>query len=102
MIKSPFGRNREFVIPSYHNNQALTKRFAYQGMRNDIWVLSKRKSQTTRLKYTNGVMTSRVGRHYQPTLWNALKACACPRKFTLLASSFTVKVFLNPKVKVRF
>jgi len=51
-----------------HNNQALTKRFAYQGMRSDIWVLPTPKSQTTRLKYTNGVMISRVGRHYQPAL----------------------------------
>jgi len=71
-----------------HNNQALIKRFAYQGTRSDIWVLQKPKSQTTRLKYVNGVMTSRVGRHYQPTLWDALKACACPCKLTLLASSF--------------
>jgi hypothetical protein len=39
----------------------------------------------------NGVMTSRVGRHYQPTLQDALKACACPYKLTLLASSFGVK-----------
>ncbi len=50
----------------------------------------------------NGVMTSCVGRHYQPTLWDALKACACPRKLTLLASSFGVKVSLNPKVGVWF
>jgi hypothetical protein len=47
-----------------HNNQALTKKFAYQGMKNDIWVLPKPKSQTTRLKHVNGVMISRVGRHY--------------------------------------
>jgi hypothetical protein len=47
-------------------------------------------------------MISRVGRHYQPTLWDALKACACPCKLTLLASSFGVKVSLNPKVGVRF
>jgi hypothetical protein len=74
-----------------HNNQALTKRFAYQGTRSDIWVLQKPKSQATRLKYANGVMTSRVGHHYQPTLWDALKACACPRKLTLLASSFAAE-----------
>ncbi len=85
-----------------HNNQALIKRFAYQGTRSDIRVLPTPKSQTTRLKYTNGVMTSCVGRHYQPTLWDALKACACPRKLTLLTSSFGVKIFLNPKVGVRF
>jgi len=85
-----------------HNNQALIKRFAYKGTRNDIWVLQKPKSWATRLKYENGVMTSRVGRHYQPTFWDALKACACPRKFTLLASSFGVKVSFNPKVGVRF
>jgi len=85
-----------------HNNQALTKRFAYQGTRNDIWVLPKPKSQAIQLKYTNGVMTSHVGRHYQPTLWDALKACACPRKLTLLASFFGVKVSFNPKVGVRF
>ncbi len=36
-------------------------------------------------------MISRVGRHYQPTLWDAFEACACPRKLTLLASSFGVK-----------
>jgi len=83
-----------------HNNQALTKRFAYEGTRNDIWVLQKPKSQTTQLKYTNGVMTSYIGRHYQPTLWDALKTCACPRKLTLLASSFRAKVSLNPKVGV--
>jgi len=86
----------------YHDNQALTKRFAYQGTRSDIWVLPTPKSQTTQLKYANGVMISRVGRHYQPTLWDAFKACACPRKFTLLASFFGVKIFLNPKVGVQF
>jgi len=85
-----------------HNNEALTKRFAYHGTKSDIWVLLKPKSQITRLKYVNGVMTSRVGRHYQPTLWDALKACACPRKLTLLASAFGVKIFLHPKVGVRF
>jgi hypothetical protein len=83
-----------------HNNQALTKRFAYQGMRSDIWVLPTPKSQTTQLKYVNGVMTSCVGCHYQPTLWDALKVCACPRKLTLLASSFGVKISFNPKVGV--
>jgi len=83
-----------------HNNQALTKRFAYEGMRSDIWVLPRPKSQSTRLKYVNGVMTSRVSRHYQPTLWDALKAGACPRKLTLLASSFGVKISLHPKVGV--
>ncbi len=85
-----------------NNNQALTKRFAYQGMKSDIWVVQKPKSQTTWLKYTNGVMTSRIGRHYQPTFWDALKACACPRKLTLFASSFGAKVSLNPKVRVPF
>jgi hypothetical protein len=45
-----------------HNNQALIKRFAYQGMRSNIRALPKPKSQATRLKYTNEVMTSRVGR----------------------------------------
>jgi predicted HD phosphohydrolase len=80
-----------------HNNQALTKRFVYQGTRRHIWVLQKPKSQATRLKYANGVMTSRIGCHYQPTLWDALKACACPRKLSLLASSFEVKVSLTPK-----
>ncbi len=45
----------------------------------------------------NGVMTSFVGCHYQPTLWDPLKARACPHKLTLLASSFGAKVFLNPK-----
>jgi len=85
-----------------HNNQALTKRFAYQGIRSDIWVLQKPKSQITRLKNANGVMISRIGRHYQPTLWDALRACACPHKLTLLTSSFGVKVSLNPKVGVRF
>jgi hypothetical protein len=41
-------------------------------------------------------MISRVGRHYQPTLWDALKAYACPRKLTLFTSSFGVNVSLNP------
>jgi len=54
-----------------HNNQALTKKFVYQGMKGDIWVLEKPKSQATQLKYANGVMASYVGRHYQPTLWDA-------------------------------
>jgi hypothetical protein len=85
-----------------HNSQALTKMFVYQGTRSDIWVLQKPKSQTTQLKYANGVMTSCDGRHYQPTLWDALKACACPRKFTLLAFRFKAKISLNPKVGVRF
>jgi hypothetical protein len=79
-----------------HNNQTLTKRFAYQGTKNDIWVLPKPKSQVTQLKYANGVMISRVGRHYEPIFWDALEACACPRKLTLL-TSFRVKVFPNPK-----
>jgi hypothetical protein len=61
-----------------HNNQALTKRFAYQSMKSDIWVLPRPKSQITLLKYANMVMTSRVGHHYQPTLWDALQTCACP------------------------
>jgi hypothetical protein len=47
-------------------------------------------------------MTSRVGRHYQPTLWDALWACACPPKLTLLASSFGTKISFSPKVGVRF
>jgi hypothetical protein len=76
-----------------HNNQALIKKFTYQGTKSNIWVLPKPKSQTTRLKYVNRVMISRVGHQYQPTLWDALKACAYPRKLTLLASSFGVKVF---------
>jgi len=38
-----------------HNNQALTKRFAYQGTRSDIWILQKPKSRTTQLKYMNEV-----------------------------------------------
>jgi hypothetical protein len=59
-----------------HNNEALSKRFVYQGTRSNIWVLQKLKSQATRLKYTNEVMISCVGRHYQPTFWDALKACA--------------------------
>jgi hypothetical protein len=74
-----------------HNNQAFTKRFAYQGTRSNLRILPKPKSQATQLKYVNGVMISRVGRHYQPTLWDALKACACPLKLTLLASSFGAK-----------
>jgi hypothetical protein len=85
-----------------HNNQTLTKRFVYQGTKSDIWVLQKPMSQTTQLKYANGVMTSHIGRHYQPTLWDAVKACACPCKLTLLTSSFGVKVSLNPKVGVQF
>jgi hypothetical protein len=85
-----------------HNIQALTKRFAYQGTRNNIWVLPKPKSQATQLKYANGVMTSRIGHHYQPTLWDALKAYACPRKLALFASSFGIKISLNPKIGVRF
>ncbi len=47
-------------------------------------------------------MTSRVGRHYQLTLWDALKACACPHKLTLLTSSFGVKISLHPKIGVQF
>jgi hypothetical protein len=85
-----------------HNNQALTKRFAYQRTKINIWVLPKPKSQTTRLKYVNGVMTSRIGRHYQPTLWDALKACACPHKLTLFASSFGSRFFLTPKWEFDF
>ncbi len=72
-------------------NQALIKRFVYQGTRNNIWVLPKPKFETTWLKYANRVMTSRIGHHYQPTLWDALTACACPHRLTLLASSFGAK-----------
>jgi hypothetical protein len=77
-----------------HNNQALTKRFAYQGTGSDIWVLPTPKSHTTQLKYANGVMISCIGCHYQPTLWDALKVCACPRKLTLFVSSFGVKIYV--------
>jgi hypothetical protein len=45
-----------------HNNEALTRRFAYQGTKNNIRVLPKPKSQATQLKYANEVMISRVGR----------------------------------------
>jgi hypothetical protein len=79
-----------------HNNQDLTKRFAYQGMKSDIWVVQKPKSQITQLKYANGVMISRVGRHYQPTLWDAFKACACPCKLTLLTSFFGLRFLSTP------
>jgi hypothetical protein len=47
-------------------------------------------------------MTSRVGRHYRPTLWDALWACARPRKLTLLASSFGAKISPSPQIGVRF
>jgi hypothetical protein len=47
-------------------------------------------------------MTSRVGRHYQPTLWDALKACACPLKLTLFASFLGIKISLNSKRGIRF
>jgi hypothetical protein len=47
-------------------------------------------------------MTSNIDRHYEPTLWDALKACACPHKLILLASSFGAKVSHNPKVGIRF
>jgi hypothetical protein len=80
-----------------YNNQAFTKRYAYQGT-SDIWGLQNvLKFQTTRFKYANRVMIFRVGRHYQPTLWDALKACACPCKLTLLASSFGPRFLLTPK-----
>jgi hypothetical protein len=42
-------------------------------------------------------MTSHVGRHYQPTLWDALLARVCPHKLTLLTSSFGAKLSLAPK-----
>jgi hypothetical protein len=45
-----------------HNNQALTKRFAYQSTRSDIWVLQIPKSQATWLKYANGVATPLWGK----------------------------------------
>ncbi len=54
------------------------------------------------LQYANGVMISCVGRHYQPTLWDALWACARPCKLTLLASSFGTKISLSLTVGVRF
>ncbi len=47
-------------------------------------------------------MTSRIDHHYQPTLWDALWACAHPRKLTLLASSFGVKVSPHSNVGIRF
>jgi hypothetical protein len=47
-------------------------------------------------------MTSRVGCHYQPTLWDALWTCAHPCKFTLITSSFGAKVFPHPNVGVWF
>jgi len=47
-------------------------------------------------------MSSCVVHEYQPTFWDALKACACPYKLTLFDSSFGVKVSFNPKVGVRF
>jgi hypothetical protein len=50
----------------------------------------------------NGVMTSRIGCCYPPTLWDALEVGACPRKLTLFTSSFRPKVYHNPNVGVRF
>ncbi len=64
--------------------------------------MQKPKFQATWLQYVNGVMTSCVGRHYQPTLWDALWTCARPCKLTLLASSFKAEVFPRPNVGVRF
>ncbi len=47
-------------------------------------------------------MISHVIHHYQPTFWDALWACVCPHKFTLLASSFGAKISFNFKMGVRF
>jgi len=84
-----------------HNNQALTKRFCLSRYEKQHSGLPP-KSQATQLKYANGVMISRVGRHYQPTLWDALLRhvhvpVSSPCLPFLLGSNF-----LNPKVGVRF
>ncbi len=84
-----------------HNNQALTKRFAYQGTRSDIRALPKFKSQATWLKYANGVMTSHVGRTTNQPFGMHL------RHVHVLASSpclppLSGPSFFNPKVGVRF
>jgi hypothetical protein len=74
-----------------HNNQALIKGMFIKVREATFGFCEKPKSQATRLKYTNGVMTSRVGRTTNQPFWDALKACACPRKLTLLASSLGAK-----------
>jgi len=51
---------------------------------------AKPKSQTT-LKVREWGHDFPRWPHYQPTLRDALKACTCPRKLTLLASSLGAK-----------
>jgi hypothetical protein len=84
-----------------HNNQALTKRFVYQGTRSNIQVLLKPKSQTTRLKCERGhdspcwppLLTNPLGCTSRHVHVPASSPCLPP----LSGSSF-----LNPKVGVRF
>jgi hypothetical protein len=47
-------------------------------------------------------MISRIGHHYQPTLWDALWVCVCPYKLILLTSPFWAKVCPIPNVGVQF
>jgi hypothetical protein len=74
-----------------HNNQALTKRFVYQGTRSNIRALPKPKSQATRLKYANGVMTSRIGCTTNQPFGMHLRHVHVPASSCLLASSLGAK-----------
>jgi hypothetical protein len=80
-----------------HNNQALTKKVLFIKVREATLGFAKPKSQTTLKVCERGHDFLRWS-HYQPTLWDALKACACPRKLTLLASFLGVK-FPQPQVR---
>ncbi len=82
-----------------HNNQALTKKTLIK-VREATLGFTKPKSQTTLKVCEQGHDFPRWP-HYQPTLRDALKACACPRKLTLLASSLGAK-FPQPQGGVRF
>ncbi len=84
-----------------HNNQALTKRFAYQSMRNNIRALPKPKSQATRLKYANEVMTSRIGCTTNQPFGMHLRHVHVPTSSPCLPP-LSGPSFLNPKVGVRF
>ncbi len=89
------------ILRLSHNNQALTKRFAYQGTRSNIWVLPKPKSQVTRLKYVNGVMTSCIGHTTNQPFGMHLKHVHVPASSPYLPPLLGPR-FLNPKVGVRF
>ncbi len=83
-----------------HNNQALSKRFAYQGTKKQYLGLPN-PNPKLHLKYANGVMTSCIGRTTNQPFGMHLRHVHVPASSPCLPPLLGLN-FLNPKVGVRF